>query len=163
MNWPGLVFGASLALALASGAGAAFARPRYAIYLLALSMLGVAGACLVLGNAFLAVVVALTLGALVPILLLAGTLLAPVPEPDTRGGARSAWVAGGIVAGFGLLGWLLARAPWPQSGGQRQLAVEWVGSRMLTDQVLVLELSAALLSLAGLGVVALLRSRRAGR
>lgn len=164
MNWPGLVFGASLALALACGTGAAFVQaPRGAIAMLAMAMLGVAGVCLALGNTFLAVTVGLALGVLVPAMLLAASLLAPVPEPDSRGGARGGWVAGGIVFAFGLLAWLLTRAPWPAQGGQRQTSIEWVGSRLLTDHLLVLELGAALLSLAGLGVVALLRGRRVGR
>ena len=164
MSWAGPVFGASLALALAGATGAAFVqRPRQAICLLAVSMFGVAGACLALGNDFLAVAAAGVLGVLVPVMLLSGMLLAPLPEPDARGGSRGAWVAGGIVAGFALLAWLLTRAPWPPAGGQRQTAIEWLGSRLLTDHLLTLDLGAALLGLAGLGVVALLRGRSSGR
>ena len=164
MNWAGLVFGASLALALAGATGAAFVpRPRQAIYLLGLSMFGVAGVCLTLGNDFLAGASAVALGVLVPAMLLTALLLAPAPEPDARGGSRGAWVAGGIVAGLALLAWLLTRAPWPPAGGQRQSAIEWLGSRLLTDHLLTLNVGAALLGVAGLGVVALLRGRSAGR
>jgi len=165
MNWAGLMFGFSLALVLVGGGTAAFAqRPRIAVISLAAAMCGVAGVCLALGNDFLALLVLLLLAAAVPSAMLGALLLAPVAEPDSRaGGVRGPLVAAGIAAGFGLLAWLLTQGAWLPAGGSRQQSMEWLGSRLLTDHLLTMELGAALLGLSSLGVVALLRGRRAGR
>lgn len=165
MNWAGLLFGVSLVAALLGAGGAAFAqRPRQAVYALGAAMAGVSGVCLALGNDFLALVVLVLLGLAVPAALLAALLLAPVSEPDTRTERlRGPLVALGIAAGFGLLAWVVTQTAWLPAGGSRQQSIEWLGSRFLTDHLLTLELCAALLSLSALGVVALLRGRRAGR
>ena len=159
-----MVFGGSLALALIAGAGAAFAqRPRHAVLSLSASMVGVAGTCLVLGNDVLALVILVLLAASVPAALLVALSLAPTPEPDARAGRSGLLVAAGISVGFALLAWILTRTPWPPAGGIRQTGIEWLGSRLLTDHLLALDLMAALLGLAGIGAVALLRGRRASR
>ena len=165
MNWAGLMFGFSLALVLVGGSTAAFAqRSRAAVMSLATAMCGVAGVCLALGDDFLALLVLLLLAAAVPSAMLGALLLAPVAEPDTRAdGVRGPLVATGIITGFGLLAWLLTQAAWLPAGGSRQQSMEWLGSRFLTDHLLTMELCAALLGLSSLGVVALLRGRRAGR
>jgi NADH:ubiquinone oxidoreductase subunit 6 (subunit J) len=165
MNWPGLVFGLSLALALLGAAGAAFAQgARNAVVGLAVAMAGVAGICFALGNDFLALLVLLLLAAAVPAAMIGALLLAPVPEPDTRSeGRRGPTVAFAIAAGFGVLAWVVTQAAWLPAGGSRQQSIEWLGSRLLTDHLLTLELWASLLCLSALGTVALLRGRRAGR
>jgi len=164
VNWAGLLFGSALAVTLIGGAGAAFAqRTRQAVQMLVVCMFGVAGVCFSLGNDFIALVVLTLLAGGVPAVLTAALVLAPVAEPDARAGRRGLLVAAGIVAGFGTLAWLLTRAPWAPAGGQRQSAVEWLGSRLLGDHLLTLNLMCALLGLAGVGAVALLRARRAGR
>jgi NADH-quinone oxidoreductase subunit J len=165
MNWAGLVFGLSLVLALLGAGGAAFAqRSRNAVYCLAAAMAGVAGICLALGSDFLALLVLLLLGAAVPSAMMAALLLAPVPEPDTRDErSRPTIVALGIAVGFGLLAWVVTQSAWLPAGGSRQQAVEWLGSRLLTDHLLTMDLAAALLGVSALGAVALLRGRRAGR
>jgi len=165
VNWPGLVFGVALALALLGTVAATFAdRPMHAAFGLAAAMLGVGGVCLALGSDFIAMVVVALLGAAVPAVILATLLLAPVPEPDVRTSrARAAAVAAGMTLGFLVLGWFVTAAPWVPAGGSRQQAVEWLGSRFLTDHLLTFVLLAATLALAGLGTVALLRGRRAGR
>jgi NADH:ubiquinone oxidoreductase subunit 6 (subunit J) len=161
VNWTGVVFGVSIALALIGGVGAAFAqRPRASVYCLAIAMLGIAGICLALGNDLLAILVATVLGAGVPSAFLVALLLAPAPEPDVHAERGRVLVTlAGITAGFAALGWLLSRTPWLPAGGTRQNAIEWLGSRFLTDHLLTLDLLAALLATAALGAVALLRGR----
>jgi len=165
MNWTGVVFGAAMALALTGAAAAALLpRARHGIVGLAASMLGVAGICLSLGYDFLAVMIAVVLGAVVPTIMLAALLLAPLPVPDAQAGRRRATAVSVLmVLGFVALGWLLTRAPWPPAGGARQNSVAWLGSRLLTDHLLTLDLVAALLGLAALSATALLRGRRPGR
>lgn len=164
MNWSGLVFGASAALALGAGAGAAFARrTRHAVVALAAAMCGVAGICLTLGNDFVAIAALTVLGAGVPSVLLAAVLLAPPAEPDLRPGAarRAVLAALGAVC-FGALALLLTRTPWAPPGGSRQTQIEWLGSRLLTDHLLTLGLVCLMLATAAMGAVAVLRARRAG-
>ena len=165
MNWPGLVFGVSLSLALIGTLGATFAeRPASALVSLSAAMLGVGGVCLALGSDFIALLVIALLGAAVPSVMAAALVLSPVPQPDVRSSRdRAGLVAIGMIGGFGLLAWLLTTSPWVPAGGVRQQSVEWLGSRFLTDHLLTLELLAAMLALAGVGTVALLRGRRAGR
>lgn len=161
MNWAGVIYGVSIPLALIGGVGAAFARStRSAVVSLAGAMLGVAGVCLALGNDFIAIVVATVLGAGVPSAFLLALALAPAPDPDVRTGSRrGAVVAALMAAGFGALAWLMTRGPWPPAGGTRQNSIEWLGSRLLTDHLVTMDLLAALLATSACGAIALLRAR----
>lgn len=161
MNWAGIAFGAAMAAAVAGGAGAAF-LPRLVPAALALAGagLGVAGMCLVLGADYVAIVVALLLGALVPSALLIVAVLAPPPEPDLRSSLRRRGAVAVLTTGiFFALVLTLTRRPWPPAGGPRQLTVEWLGSRLLTDDLPILLAAAGLLAVAASGAVALLRPR----
>lgn len=163
MTWSGPVFGASAALAIASAIAAAFlARPRDAVLALSLCLLGTAGACLALGSGFVFILVGAGLVIPVPAALLAAVLLAPPAEPDQRTGARAVLAPAAGLALFLVLSLLLVRV-WPAGGGVPQTAPEWLGSRALTDDVLAFLLTAAALSLSGLGAVALLRPRQSAR
>lgn len=161
MNWTGIIFGVSLAVALIGGAGATFLRrPRPAVTSLAAAMQGVAGICFAMGNDYLAIVVAALLGAVVPSVLYLALRVAPAPEPDIRTGpARATTIATIAVPLFLALAWVVVSTPWAPAGGSRQDGVEWLGSRLLTDHLLLLDLAAGLLAACACGAVALLRVR----
>jgi len=157
-----MVFGASGALALIGASGATFAPDtRLAIRAAAASLLGVAGVCLTLGSGFVAAALAALLVVLVPAVSLAAVRIAPPPEPDVRpGAARPLLVALLVIAMFAGLGWLTTQTAWPPAGGT-DTGTAWLGWRLLTDEFGVLLLGAALLGVAGLVVVAALRTRGA--
>ncbi len=164
MNWPGLLFGVSAALALGGGALAAFARhARVAVFALAGAMLGVAGLCLAMGSGFVFLLAAILLGVLVPATLLLAVVLAPPAAPDVRPGGRNLAVAALGVTLFLALAMVLTRSAWPPAGGQLQASAEWLGSRLATDHVYTFLLTGAALALAAVGAVALLRPRGARR
>lgn len=164
MNWPGIIFGIALALALLGAAGAAFAQQaRHAVCSLSVAMLGIAGVCLTLGNDVIAIVVTVVLAAAVPAAMLAANLLAPIPESDRREGRRGLVVALGVSVAFAALAFLLTRTAWVPAGGAPQTGAPWLASRLLTDHLVTMDLLALLLGLAGVGAVALLRGRGPGR
>lgn len=160
MNWTGPLLGASALVAVAGALGAALLpRPRWALAAMALALAGVCGVCFAVGAGFVALFVASALVA-VPLLSLGAALAVAAPsEPDRRTGPRGAIALTIFVVVFLGLGLALARTTWPPAGGPWQASPEWFGSRLLIDQSLVLVLAAAVLSLAGMGAVALLRQR----
>ncbi len=161
MNWPGIVFGAALATAIGGAVAAAF-LPRVATATLALaaSAIGVALMCLALGADYLALVIAVVPGAAVPGALIAACALAPPADPDVRAArGRRVAVGAGVVALFVALTLVFAGTPWPDAAGRRELTVDWLGSRLLSDALPVLVVATALLGLAAVGAVALLRPR----
>ena len=157
-----MVFGTSAALALIGASGATFAGDtRLGIRAAAASLLGVAGVCLTLGSGFVAAALIALLVVLVPAVALAAVRIAPPPEPDVRpGAARPLLVALLVIAMFAGLGWLATQTAWPPAGGT-DTGTAWLGWRLLTDEFGVLLLGAALLGVAGLVVVAALRTRGA--
>lgn len=163
MNWNGALFGVSLVLALLGAGAAAFAASlRAAVRALVPAMFGVAGVLFAMGHGYTATCVAVILGLFVPFMLLLTLRVAPGPEPDRRGG-RTPWVTPSIVLALAGLAWIAMRAPWPPAGGGRQDGIEWLGSRLLTDHLLLLDLMAMLLATAACGAIALLRGRAARR
>ena len=163
MNVAGLLFGFCAALALVAAAAAVFARETpHAVVAAGAALLGVAGMCLALGSDFVAAVVALALGLMVPALALAAAQLAPPPVPDHRPGrSRLAGVALLVLVLFAALGWGMTATRWPPAAGPRDLTPPWLGWRFLTDDLLVLVLLLALLGVAGVIAASLLRGRGA--
>jgi NADH:ubiquinone oxidoreductase subunit 6 (subunit J) len=162
-NWSGVFLGMSLALALFGGGIAAFARhPRAAASGLSAAMFGVAGVLLALGNDYLAIVVAVVLGAAIPSLLLLALAVTPSVESDFKPEPRPAITSVVVVVGA-MLAFAMLRARWAPPGPASQGAIEWIGSRFLTDHLVTLELIAGLLAVSACGAIALLRGRGARR
>ncbi len=163
MNVVGILFGVSLALALIGGAGVAFAATtRASVYALATAMLGVAGVCLALGNDFVAIVVLIMMVLTVPAIFLMTLDLAPPPQPD-RASSGVAAVAAGMAIGGAALAWLLVRTVWLPAGGARENTIEWIGSRFLSDHLVLMDLLAGFLALSSIAALALLRGRARSR
>ncbi len=163
MNVVGILFGVSLALALIGGVGIAFAvTTRASVYALATAMLGVAGVCLALGNDFVAIVVLVMMVLTVPAVLLLTLDLAPPPQPD-RSSSGGAAITTGMVIGGAALAWLLVRTVWLPAGGARENTIEWIGSRFLSDHLILLDLLAGFLALSSIAAIALLRGRARSR
>ena len=159
MNVIGILFGVSLVLALIGGAGVAFAATtRASVYALATAMLGIAGICLALGNDFVAIAVLIMMVLTVPAVLLLTLDLAPPPQPDVRNGVTVPVMAGMLTCGAALA-LLLGRTVWLPAGGARENTIEWIGSRFLSDHLVLLDLLAGFLALSTVAVVALLRGR----
>ena len=165
MNWAGLVLGASLALCLLGATITAFAKkPRAAVAGLSAALLGVAGACLAIGNEYLAIVIAAVPGLLVPATMVLALHAAPAPDTDLRPrGRRGVFVAGILVLALLGIAWLATRTAWPPAGGTLQDGIEWLGTRLLTDHLLTVVLTAALLAASACAAIALLRGRTARR
>lgn len=161
MSWSGPLLGVSAVLALGGALGAALLpRARWMLASMAVAMIGVCGACVAAGAGFVAVCVLASMAVMAPLALLASVAMAPPAEPDRRAGARSVLAPLAGVAAFLLLALVLTKTVWPPAGGPMQLSPEWLGSRLLIDHAFTLVLMAAVLSLAGVGSVALLRPRR---
>lgn len=164
MNWSGFVLGLSLALALLGGGVTAFARqPRAAVGGLAAAMLGVAGACLTMGNEYLAIVIGGLGGVVIPSIMTLALHAGSTPESDLRLRGRSlmwVWVILGVVL---LTARIMLGAAWPPAGGSLQDGIEWLGSRLLTDHIATIVLACGLLSAAACAAVALMRGRTARR
>lgn len=165
MNWSGLVIGVSLALCLLGGVITAFARtPRAATGGLAAAMLGVAGACLTMGHEYLALVIAGIGGAMIPSVMILALHAGAQPETDRRPrGARRLATATILLLVLFAVARVMTGAVWPAAGGTLQDGIEWLGTRLLTDQLLLLDLAAALLAVTACAAVALLRGRTARR
>lgn len=160
MNVVGILFGVSLALALVGGAGAAFSRDeRTAVHGLAGAMLGIAGLCLALGNDFIAIMIVIVMVMAIPALLLLTMDLAPALGESAEPRRSAPLMAVGALAGGGVLAWLLVRTSWLPAGGARQNSIEWLGSRFLSDHLVLQLLLAAFLALAAIGATALLNGR----
>lgn len=164
VNWAGVVMGVSLALALLGAMVAAFSSRRQSAVLgLSAAMFGVAGVSLALGNDYMAIVIAVVLGAGVPAVMLLAMAATPPMETDFKPGPRAPLVGVLLVAMFAGLALVMIRARWAPSSLMSQNTVEWIGSRFLTDHLFTLDLVAALLAVAACGAVALLRGRIARR
>lgn len=163
MSWTGPLFGASAALAVGAAVAAVLLhRTRDAVVALALCFLGAAGACLALGSGFVFILAAIVLVIPVPAALLAAVLVSPPAARDDRGGARNPVAALVAVSLLVAIGLIVSRR-WPPGGGTLQTSAEWLGFRALTDHSLTLVLGGAVLSMAALAAVALLRPRGPGR
>ncbi len=161
MNWAGFVFGAAATLAILGAVVVAVARGAApAIAGFALSMLGVAGVCLALGDDFLAILIVLLLSAVLPAVLLAAAKLAPIAPRPPRPYRLAAAALVSLIA-FGALVTVIVRTPWPAAGGAREVAASWLGWSLLTDGVAAFELLGVLLAVSGIG--ALVLARAAGR
>ena len=117
MNWAGFIFGAAATLAILGAVIVAVARGAVpAIAGFALSMLGVAGVCLAIGDDFLAILIVLLLSAALPAGMLAAAKVAPIPAHPPRPSRLAAATVVGLTA-FGALGTIIVRTPWPAAGG----------------------------------------------
>jgi NADH:ubiquinone oxidoreductase subunit 6 (subunit J) len=156
-----MLFGLAMATAIGGAAAAAF-LPRLvpAAWSLALAALGTAGICLLLGADYVAILIALALGALLPSALIVAAVLAPPHQSDIRlSPLRRRAVTVLTVALFLVLTAVLAKMPWPAPGGASRSGYEWLGSRLLSHDLTLMLAAAALLGLAATGSVALLRPR----
>ena len=163
MNFTGGLFGGALVLCLGGALAAAVLKnTRAAIVALSGSMLGVAGIALALGNDFIAVLVAGLLGIAVPAVALVALRVAPAPPRDVQMDGRWSRPLLLLIL-FLILAWALLAAPWIPPGGTRQSGIEWLGSRLLTDHIILLLLLPALLAVAATSIVALLRGRSTPR
>lgn len=156
-----MVLGLCAVLAVLSAAYGMFAREaREAVLAAAGAVIAAAGMCFALGSVFVAVVLALIAGALVPAVALAALRIAPAPEPDVRPGKARLTVSAAIaVVTFAALGWLLTATAWPPATGTRDLIAAWLGWRLLTDQILLTVLFGLLIGACGLTAASLLAPR----
>lgn len=158
MNWAGFGFGASATIAVLGAAVVAVVRGAApAIAGFALSMLGVAGVCLTLGDDFLAILIVLVMSAALPAGLLAAAKIAPAAARPPRRSRVSVAIGIGLAAFAGLTALVLG-TEWPPAGGQRETAAVWVGWGLLTDSVAALELVGALLAVAAIAALVLARA-----
>ena len=164
MNWAGVVFGASAAIALLGAMCAVGLKSIFHNILgFALAMLGVAGVFLSLGSDFLAVVFVLVyVGAVAIAMVYAVMLSYPLdlpPRPRSRGKIGGA----ALIAAGGAWGiWVVVRsAPWPHWQGRLDVSAALTGYRFLRDYVLAFELISVLLVVAMMGAVMVARRLRA--
>jgi len=164
VNWAGVVFGASSAIALLGALGAVGLKSIFHnILCFALAMLGVAGVFLSLGSDFLAVVFVLVyVGAVAIAMVYAVMLSYPLDLPPRP---RSLWKVGGAAlfaaVGAGAIWTVLLSAPWPHWRGRLDVSAAMTGYRFLRDYVLAFELISVLLVVAMMGAVMVARRSRA--
>lgn len=164
MNWAGVVFGASAAVALLGALGAVGLKSIFHNILgFALAMLGVAGVFLSLGSDFLAVVFVLVyVGAVAIAMVYAVMLSYPLDLPPQP---RNRWKIGGAALFAAVGAWaiwtVLRGAPWPHWQGRLDVSAATTGYRFLRDYVLAFELISVLLVVAMMGAVMVARRIRA--
>ena len=164
MNWAGVVFGASAAVALLGALGAVGLKSIFHNILgFAVAMLGVAGVFLSLGSDFLAVVFVLVyVGAVAIAMVYAVMLSYPLDLPPQP---RNRWKIGGAAL-FAAVGawaiWMVLRSTaWPPGQGRPDVSAAATGIRFLRDYVLAFELISVLLVVAMMGAMMVARRIRA--
>jgi NADH:ubiquinone oxidoreductase subunit 6 (subunit J) len=163
MNYGGLVFGLSAALAIVGALCAVGLRNIFHNILgFALALVGVAGLFLSLGSDFLAAVLVLVyVGALAIAMVYAVMLSQPLdlaPQPRSVPKVIAA-AALALLAGAAL--WLVVgRAHFPPADGVLQASAQWAGWRLLSDYVVAFELISVLLVVAMIGAVMVARRAR---
>ena len=163
MNWGGVVFGVSGAVALVGAVLAVGLRNIFHNILgFALALVGVAGLFLSLGSDFLAAVLILVyVGALAIAMVYAVMLSYPLdtrPEPRSVPKVLGAAALAMVVAAA--LYAIVQRAHFPPPSGAREVSAQWVGFRLLRDYVLAFELISVLLVVAMMGAVMVARKAR---
>ena len=164
MNWAGVVFGASAAIALLGALGAVGLKSIFHnILCFALTMFGVAGVFLSLGSDFLAVVFVLVyVGAVAIAMVYAVMLSYPLDLPPQP---RNRWKIGGAAlfaaVGAGAIWTVLRRVSWPPWEGRLDVSAATTGYRFLRDYVLAFELISVLLVVAMMGAMMVARRIRA--
>jgi len=163
VNWAGVVFGASAAIALLGALGAVGLKSIFHNILgFALAMLGVAGVFLSLGSDFLAVVFVLVyVGAVAIAMVYAVMLSYPLDLPPQP---RNRWKIGGAAlfaaVGAGAIWTVLRRVSWPPWEGRLDVSAATTGYRFLRDYVLAFELISVLLVVAMMGAMMVARRIR---
>jgi len=170
MNYGGLVFGLSAALAILGALFAVGLRNIFHNILgFALALVGVAGLFLSLGSDFLAAVLILVyVGALAIAMVYAVMLSQPLDLAPQARSVPKVLGAAGLAVLVGVALWLVVgRAYFPPPDGILQATAQWAGWRLLSDYVLAFELISVLLVVAMIGAVMVARrarppARRAG-
>ena len=164
MNYGGLMFGLSAALALV---GAVFAVGLKNIFHnilgFALALVGVAGLFLSLGSDFLAAVLILVyVGALAIAMVYAVMLSQPLDLAPQPRSLPKVLGAAGLALLVGAAFWVVVgSARFPPVDGILQTSAQWAGWRLLSDYVLAFELISVLLVVAMIGAVMVARKARA--
>ena len=163
MNWGGVVFGVSGAVALVGAVLAVGLRNIFHNILgFALALVGVAGLFLSLGSDFLAAVLILVyVGALAIAMVYAVMLSYPLdtkPEPRSVPKVFGAAALAMVVAAA--LYAIVQAAHFPPRSGASEVSAQWVGYRLLRDYVLAFELISVLLVVAMIGAVMVARKAR---
>jgi NADH-quinone oxidoreductase subunit J len=163
VNWGGVVFGVSGAVALVGAVLAVGLRNIFHNILgFALALVGVAGLFLSLGSDFLAAVLILVyVGALAIAMVYAVMLSYPLdtrPEPRSVPKVLGAAALAMVVAAA--LYAIVQGAHFPPPSGAREVSAQWVGLRLLRDYVLAFELISVLLVVAMIGAVMVARKAR---
>ncbi len=167
MNWDGLLFGVSGAVALVGAMLAVGLKNIFHNILgFALALVGVAGLFLSLGSDFLAVILILVyVGALAVAMVYAVMLSYPLdttPQPRRVPKVLAAAALAILVAGA--LYALVLRAHFPPAArGAPENTAQWAGYRLLRDYVLAFELISVLLVVAMIGAVMVARKARMPR
>ncbi len=164
MNWDGLLFGVSGAVALVGAVLAVGLKNIFHNILgFALALVGVAGLFLSLGSDFLAVVLILVyVGALAIAMVYAVMLSYPLdttPQPRSVPKVLGAAALAMLVAAA--LYAVVLRANFPRAArGALETTAQWAGFRLLRDYVLAFELISVLLVVAMIGAVMVARKAR---
>lgn len=156
-----IVFAIFAAVTLASAVAAMSLRNLvHCALCAALTFGGLAGVFLQLGAQFVGLAQILVYVGAVAILVLFAILLTRGSEPVAQRIFSSSWKAGLMVAGLVLVTLATAvymspawRAPAGKADVAREAAVERIGTRLMTEYVLPLEIVALLLTAAAIGAV----------
>jgi NADH-quinone oxidoreductase subunit J len=163
MNYGGLVFGLSAALAILGALFAVGLRNIFHNILgFALALVGVAGLFLSLGSDFLAAVLILVyVGALAIAMVYAVMLSQPLDlAPQPRSVPKVVAAASLALLVAAALWLVVGRADFPPVDGMLQATAQWAGWRLLSDYVLAFELISVLLVVAMIGAVMVARKAR---